>query len=147
MRVLLVADDTATEDSLETIGVAFKEVYAEARPFIKIPIYRVARTLAAFAILAVYSQAVNAATLIPCASIPLPQPAVAQTTCYSFDSPGGPFNGLLRDGAPGADTGTRERFNACSFGCRRYRHGRFPRDDRGGVQGGLCGGSTLHKNP
>lgn len=44
-------------------------------------------------------------TEVPCGSVPLAQPADAATVCYSFDSPGGPFNGLLRSGAAGNDVG------------------------------------------
>ena len=46
-----------------------------------------------------------APSVVPCASVPLAQPADAETVCLSFESPGGPFNGLLRSGAAGNGTG------------------------------------------
>jgi len=45
------------------------------------------------------------ATVVPCAGVPLAQPADADTVCYSINAPDGPFNGLLRSGTPGVDTG------------------------------------------
>jgi dienelactone hydrolase len=47
----------------------------------------------------------HAAVLVNCNTVPLNPAADAQTSCYDFNSPGGGFSGLYREGVPGAEVG------------------------------------------